>query len=217
MNGVIEDYGIIIKVMPVGDYDKRITMLTKDRGKLSAFARGARRQGSAFMGVTRVFATGKFRLHEGRDSYTLQMASIDNYFDTLTQDIEKTCYGMYFLEVMDYYTVENNDERAMLKLLYQSLRALCSDSYDNKLVRSIFELKSVVLNGEFPGVSEEDVSRLDESTVYTINYIVNSDIEKLYRFSLSEKVLKELVAYSSEIMNHFTDKRFKSLDILENL
>lgn len=209
--------GMVLKAEPIGDYDRRVVILTVEKGKISAFAKGSRRQGSRLMASTNPFSFGTFKIYEGRSSYSINEAEISNYFEEMRSDYDKACYGMYFLEVMDYYTVENNDERAMLKLLYQSLRALCSDSYDNKLVRSIFELKSVVLNGEFPGVSEEDVSRLDESTVYTINYIVNSDIEKLYRFSLSEKVLKELIAYSSEIMNHFTDKRFKSLDILENL
>ena len=41
MNGVIEVYGIIIKSAPIGEYDKRITLLTNNRGKISAFARGA--------------------------------------------------------------------------------------------------------------------------------------------------------------------------------
>ena len=43
-----------------------------------------------------------------------------NYFEGLRSDYEGAYYGMYFLEVCDYCTRENNDERELLKLLYQS-------------------------------------------------------------------------------------------------
>ena len=40
----------------------------------------------------------------------------------------------------------------MLKLLYQTLRALESPAFSNRLVRCIYELKTLTVNGEAPNV-----------------------------------------------------------------
>lgn len=137
--------GMVLEVSPVGETDRRVVLLTKERGKISAFARGARKQGSRLMAATNPFCFGEFILYEGRNSYSLSEAVIRNYFEDMRMHFEEACYGMYFLELMDYYTRENNDEREMLLLLYQSLRALLHAAYDNRLVRYIFEIKAVVL------------------------------------------------------------------------
>ena len=113
------------------------------------------------------------------------------------------CYGMYFAEVADFYCRENNDEKEMMKLVYQSLRALCAPALPNELVRSIFELKAIVVNGEYPGVPEE--RKLEESTRYALNYIAESSVEKLYTFTVSDKVLAELSQIASEYRKRFMD------------
>ena len=207
--------GIILKQTPVGEYDRHISLLTKERGKLSAFARGARRPGSRLAAATNPFAFGSFKIYEGKNSYTVTEADIQNYFEELRADYIGACYGLYFAEVTDYYTRENNDEREMLKLLYQSLRALCAQSLPNPLVRCVFECKAIAINGEFPGPPAD--RELEESTVYCLQYIASSSVEKLYTFVVTDSVLKELKQVAAEYMKRFVGREFKSLDVLQTL
>ena len=215
MQGHIEVTGIILKQSPVGEYDRHISLLTKERGKISAFARGARKSGSRLAAATSPFSFGNFKLYEGKSSYTLVEADIQNYFEELRTDYIGACYGMYFVEVTDYYTRENNDEREMMKLLYQSLRALSAPALSNTLVRCIFECKAIAVNGEFPGPPPDEV--LEESTVYTLQYIAASSIEKLYTFTVTDTVLEQLKDVSAKYMKRFVGRDFKSLEVLKTL
>lgn len=207
--------GMILKQSPSGEYDRRVCILTRERGKISAFAKGARKPGSRLAAATNLFVFGVFKIYEGRNSYTVTEADIQNYFEGLMTDYEGAYYGMYFTEVADYYTRENNDEREMLKLLYQSLRAIGAQSLPNPLVKCIFEIRAIAVNGEFPGVPAD--RPLQESTVYALRYIVESPVEKLYTFTVTESVLRELQEIADRFRRRFLDKEFKSLEILKTL
>lgn len=235
--------GMVLSAVPVGEYDKRITLLTRERGKISAFARGARRPNSQMMAASSPFSFGQFEAYEGRSSYTVVKADISNYFRELTADLDAAYYGFYFMEIADYYSRENADEIHMLKLLYQSLRALENSNLNNQLVRRIFELKAMVINGEYPNVfsclkcgTKEGLkyfhSRsggslcpacaksvpafpIDEATLYTMQYIITSSIEKLYTFAVSDEVLKNLEKIMREYMQIYIDRNFHSLQVLE--
>ena len=215
MQEFTEITGMVLKAEPIGEYDRRVVMLTKEKGKISAFAKGSRRQTSKLLAATNPFSFGTFKLYAGRSSYNILDASISNYFEGLREDFEGAYYGMYFLEVMDYYTRENNDEKEMLKLLYQSLRALMHESLDNRLVRYIFEMKAMVLNGEFPGIPTEGV--WEESARYAISYIMDSGIEKLYTFTVTPSVLAQMKKIADDYRRRFVDRTFKSLEIVDNL
>lgn len=236
--------GMVLSAVPVGEYDKRIVLLTKERGKVSAFARGARRPNSQLIAASSPFSFGTFEAFEGRSSYTVVKAEISNYFRELAADVEGAYYGFYFMEIADYYARENLDAVHMLKLLYQSLRALESPSLDNRLVRRIFELKAMVVNGEYPNVftclkcgkekelhyfhvksggtlceacarQAAQVRELGKSTLYTLQYIITAKLEKLYTFKVSPEVLKDLAQIMDEYMGFYIDKEFHSLRVLE--
>jgi DNA repair protein RecO (recombination protein O) len=203
--------GMVIKVGPVGEMNRRLVILTRERGKITAFARGARRPGSSLMAVSRPFAFGEFSLYQGKNAYTLQSAEITNYFEELTQEVEGTCFGSYFLELADFYSRENMDATELLKLLYQSVRALLKPALKNELVQRIFELKSMVLNGEY---TENPPRTVSDSAHYTWEYVIASPIQHLYTFTLTDPVLKEFATCVEINKKRFIDRKFHSLDIL---
>ncbi len=214
-NGPVIVTGMVLATSPVNDYDRRVVILTKERGKITAFAKGARRQGSRLLAATDQFCFGNFKLFEGRTAYNLIEASITNYFEELREDFEGACLGMYFLELADYYTRENNDELEMLKLLFQSVKAVCRPTLDNKLVKVIYELKALAVNGEFPGIPSD--GRLSGSAEYAVGFIEKTPVEKLYTFAVSPGVLSELRELSDDYRRRFIDRKLKSLDLLESL
>ena len=207
--------GMVLNQMPIGESDRRVCILTLERGKISAFARGARKVGSRLAAGTGPFSFGRFRLYEGKDSYTLTELEIQNYFEGLRQDYLGACYGMYFLEVADYYGRENNDERGLLGLLYQSIRALCAPALPNRLVRCIFEVRALVENGEYPGPPQGPGYGAD--VLYALDYIVNAPLAKLYTFRVTDEVLLKLEEVASQYRLRFMDRDFKSLEILQTL
>lgn len=207
--------GLVLKAEPIGEYDRRVVLLTREKGKITVFARGARRQNNRFLATTTPFCFGEFKLFAGQNSYSLSEANITNYFEEVRSDFELAFYGMYFLEMADYYTRENSDEKQLLKLLYQSLKALAHPSLNRDFVKMIYEIKAIMINGEFPGVPEKrnDLSGADRA----IRHLWDTPAQNVYSFRVSDAVQKELSARCEEIRKRVIDKEFKSLEMLNSL
>ena len=238
--------GMVISSSPIGENDKRITLLTKEKGKISAFVRGARRPGNHLMAASDSFAFGTFYLYPGKESYTLASAEITNYFRELASDVVKTYSAYYFLELAQYYSVENQDGSQLLNLIYAAFKALLNEKINDRLVRYVYELKILVLNGEYPdffgcrkcngkdnltGFSifmngcvcdkcfshTNDVISVSQSTLYALQYVVYSDIGKLYTFTVSDEVLTELKMVVGRCVHVYIDYKMNSLEILDTL
>lgn len=211
MSEPIQVTGMVLSVMPVGEYDKRVVLLTRERGKLTMFARGARRPNSILMAAANPFVFGTFTVYEGRTAYSMVNAEVRDYFMELAGEQPGVYYGFYFLEFADYYGREGTDEAQMLNLLYVSMKALLSPKFDNRLVRRIFEMKALAINGEYA----PEIQTMSPSAHYTCRYIIGSPINQLYTFCLKPEVLCELEELMDQYLPRVIDRKFKSLAILE--
>ncbi len=266
MTGQVKLTGMVLVSMPVGDYDRRLTILTKERGKISAFAKGSRKPTSPLLGCSQPFAFGEFTLYEGKNSYNVVNAEISNYFAEFREDVESIYYAMYFCEFSCFMTKENLEAGEPLKLLYMTLRALSKPALHKKLVRRIFELRFLAVNGEMPQVehcvlcgkkemlsqakawfspseggiccescrkkrmqeqscesgtdgrtSENNGVCICTSTIYTMQYILASPLEKLFTFAVSDAVLCELCEVLDKFLEKHVGHKMKSEEMLEIL
>ncbi|MBO5198878.1 MAG: DNA repair protein RecO [Lachnospiraceae bacterium] len=235
--------GMVLSAMPVGDYDKRLIILTKERGRISAFAKGAKKPNSPLLAASEPFSFGTFTLYEGRSSITVASAEITNYFQELRGSLENIYYGLYFCEFADYFARENEDGTQVLKLLYQSLRALSKPAIGRRLVRCIYELRLFALEGLMPQVffcvkcgKKEALARfspeeggmlcpecqrgksgipVSSSALYTLQVILSEPIESLYRFTVTKEVLSELTRITAQYRAVHVDKRMNSEEMLK--
>ena len=216
MNNSVENLltvtGMVIKQEPSGEFDRRVVILTKEKGKISVFAKGARRQNSTLASVTNPFVFGRFTLFVGRSAYSLREAFIDNYFEGMRENIQMAFYGMYFLEIADYYTRENADDADMLRLLYQGVRTLENPAFDFRFVKTVFEIKAIQINGELPPIEMPDAS---PGVVKAVKYITESPVNKAFSFKLSESSAQELSEYAMAVCEETFDRNFTSLELLE--
>ena len=206
---------MVLRSRPAGENDRLITLLAGTEGKLNVFVRGARKPSSRFAASSESFAFGEFKLSHGTSAYYLNDADISNYFEEFRTDIELASYASYFAEIADYYCVEGDDATSMLGLLYASLLALNNPNFSYRLVRSIFVLRAIVLNGEFPGLPQGRV--YNDAVVAAIDRIENADLRHLYTFKLTEPAEDELFRLTMEYEKRFMDRHFKSLEVLSAL
>ena len=206
---------MVLESSPVGEYDRRVVLLTRERGRISCFAPGARRQGSSIMAACLPFCFGNYKLRQGRSSNRLVEANIRTFFNKLREDMEATCYASYFAEVLKYITRENNDEAALLLLAYQSFKALESERIPRRLIRAVFEIRTLVIEGEFLPPLEAD--GFSPAAIQAVDHIARSQIRTLYTFAVNESVLLELEHIASVSMGRSLNHKFESLDILKVL
>jgi DNA repair protein RecO (recombination protein O) len=204
--------GMVLSAMPVGENDKRVVLLTRELGRISAFARGARRPGSQLMAVANPFVFGQFTLIPGRSAYSLTRAEVQEYFTEIAAEFPGVYYGYYFLDFAGYYGREGLDATAMLNLLYLTVKALLNPHLDDRLIRRIFELRLMTINGEYA----PDTSRMSESALYVVNYIMQAPLTKLYTFSVTDQIREELEKVIDRHIGHVIDRPLKSRKILED-
>lgn len=208
MNDEIISTGVVIKTMPIGEYDKRVVMLTGEYGKIHAFARGARRPTSPMLAGSEPLTFARFHLRQGKSTYSLVAIDVADYFEGLREDFDKVMYAMYFLELAEYFGRENLGAPQQVKLIYAAFKKLenAGKELSVSFIKTVYELKTFSIEGILPEGAACGLK--DPAAIYAVDFIERTDPLKLFSFAVKEEAAKELSELAGAMRKRHTDDRF---------
>jgi len=231
--------GLVIREFNgVGEADRFVTVLTKEKGVLRASVRGARRIKSRSGAATGLLMYSRLRLVSGRDAYIVEDAQPIEVFFGLREDIEKTALAQYFCELANALCPADEEASEQLGLLLLALRHLEKDTRPALLVKAAVEWRLLTLAGYMPNVTacgcgndtgDMMFSPLDGQCFCpahppangcvlsagaraAVCHVITCPLTKCFAFSLSEQSLADFGDAAERFMKAQLGRSFKTLD-----
>ena len=230
--------GIIIAENNMGDFDKMLTILTPNMGKIGCSAKGARRPKSLLLAGTQFLCFGEYMLFKGSDTYTMNSCETIELFYNIRTDLDKLTYASYITKIINDVTTENQNCFNTLKLFLNTLYMISETDKDLDFITSVFKLRMLKILGFMPNVNEctccnskEQITHfsikndgfkcnscskqdsgaieMSDATKNAIIYILKADSKKIFSFELSHICKKELEIISSLYLNEKLEKEYK--------
>lgn len=143
--------GLVIRDAVVGERDRVIVLYTREEGKLTFVAKGARRPGSSLGPNVQVLTRGRFQCVRRRSlDLITQAATVDSY-SRLKADLWSMSCGLYLAELVDVSTVEGAANRKLYDLLAGTLSTINAGGGNDMLLR-FFELRLLECLGFCPSL-----------------------------------------------------------------
>jgi len=144
--------GIVLSARDLGETDRVLSILSRERGKISAVAKGAKRPTSKLAASSQPFCYAAFQFAEGRNLDVVTQGVPRNAFYPIRASLQKIAYASYFGELVNAFTEERSPSPRLFDLLLAALSALTSAADDSGLavLARAFELRLLALSGYAP-------------------------------------------------------------------
>ena len=151
---VVKTKGIIIKRINLGEADKILTILTADRGKIRAIAKGMRRTQAKLGGFLELFRYNEYLLAEGRNLDVITGASTIESFRQISLNLRKIGLAYYVAEIIDRLVEETQEANQIFELVYSVFREINSTKLPLDFIRSFFEFNMLSALGFKPELNK---------------------------------------------------------------
>ncbi|MFO7156139.1 MAG: DNA repair protein RecO [Pseudomonadota bacterium] len=146
----VRDRGIVLGTVDYGESDRIVTLLTRDHGKVGAFARGARASRRRFAGALLPFTVLEVRLVSRRgELFGLSSCTIEESFPGLRESLEAISLAGYAAELCRELCKEREPHPELFERLRAYLAALAAGEA-GEAQRMAFELGAVADAGLMP-------------------------------------------------------------------
>ncbi len=117
---------VILRHSNWGEADRVLSLFTREAGKLRAVAKGARKMRSRKAGHLEPFTHVKLMMARGRDFWIVTQAETIDAYMPIRDDLVRTAYAAYVIELLDRFTYEEGENRALFQLLIDTLQRISS-------------------------------------------------------------------------------------------
>lgn len=245
--GFIKTNGVIIKEVNTGEADKVVTILTKSHGKVSGYAKGARRPKSPLVAGSQFLCYSDFVFYKGKDIYNISSCDVVEAFYEIRNDIVKLTYSAHMADIIYDVIQEEQPAGRVLQLFLNSLYMLAKTDKNPELISRIFEIRILSILGYAPyvrgctecgsneisnmsfsflkcgflcrncSISDGGSIRIMNGTAQTLKHIVHAPIKELFNFNVSEDVLNDLYRVSKRYLKDRLEKDYTKLEFLKEL
>ncbi|SFD55046.1 DNA replication and repair protein RecO [Lentibacillus persicus] len=143
--------GVVLKTQDYGETHKIVTIFTKQAGKVTAIARGAKKPKSRMAAVTQPFIYGDFFVYLKSGLSTIQQGDVIDSFRNIREDIIKTAFASYIAELTDKLTDAYLADYYLFEQLYRTMNWI-ADNTDADIPIIMYELKLFKKGGFAPAV-----------------------------------------------------------------
>ncbi len=159
---------LVVKSVDYGDFDKLLTLVTEDKGKLTVTVKGGKSLRSKFVSVSEPFTYAVFNLRKSNKYFYVYDSDLLEDFYLLRDSIEKLSLAAYICDITAELSLEGISEPEILQLSLNTLYALAyKEEYDIALIKGAFEFKAAVIGGFMPDLTGCDLcSKTDGETMY---------------------------------------------------
>jgi len=141
--------GIVLRRRDFDEADRLLVVLTRDRGKVTLLAKGARKIGSRKAPHVDLFRRVDLLVHQGRNFGIVSQAEAVETFAHLADDLQALAAAHYIAELVDTLVIEGDGEQDVFVLTADTLRWL-DEGGDPRLCQRYFELHLLDLAGYRP-------------------------------------------------------------------
>lgn len=114
---------LVLRVRPLGEKDRILTLFSPEKGRFGAVARGARSPKAKLAALSQPFVLARFLLAKGRSLDLVTQAQIETAHPRLTQDALRSAWAIFGCELADHLPEESPDAEGF-ELLLVFLNAL---------------------------------------------------------------------------------------------
>ena len=148
------DECVVLRHSDWGEADRLLTLYTRQRGKVRAIAKGARKIRSRKAGHLEPFTRVSLQLARGHDLLIVTQAETLQAYLPIHDDLAKTGQAAYVVELLDRFTYEDDTENVdIFRLLTEVLGRIEKDA-DPWLAIRYYEVRLLDLLGYRPHLFE---------------------------------------------------------------